>query len=56
MKSRLDKLEQRGENVPPKSKMSEMEIVNRMSNLLSAEEADAFGRFMDAEEARKAVI
>ena len=42
--------------VLPHSQMSESEIVERMSNLLTPDEAEAFGRFMDAEEARKATL
>ena len=43
-------------NAQPRRQMSETEIVERMSKLLSPDEADAFGGFMDAEEARKASL
>ena len=58
MKADIEMLKHSGNDTqkPSMHKMSQKEVFHRMSELLSDEEKDDFGKFMDAEEARKAAL
>ena len=45
-----------GENTQPKKKMSQREVFMGLANLLNDDEKEALGKYMEAEEARKAAL
>ena len=44
------------ENTSPKKKMSQREVFMGLANLLNDDEKEALGKYMEAEEARKAAL
>ena len=44
------------DNSQPKTKMTQREVFMGLANLLNDDEKDALGKYMEAEEARKAAI
>ena len=44
------------DNLQPKPKMTQREVFMGLANLLNDEEKEALGRYMEAEEARKAAL
>ena len=54
IKTRVTELE--GEKPEPKKKMTQREVFTGLANLLNDDEKDALGKYMAAEEARKAAL
>ena len=54
IKTRVTELE--GEKPEPKKKMTQREVFTGLANLLNDDEKEALGKYMAAEEARKAAL
>ncbi|MBR2215859.1 MAG: hypothetical protein IJ849_08900 [Selenomonadaceae bacterium] len=56
MKKDIKALQQNNNIENSKPRLSQQEAIEKLSKLLSPEEKESFGRFLDAEEARKAAF